>query len=127
MTLFQERRARGAGPERAIDSDSMTFSLKLSLVSPAFFGGTGVQFVVGALAAAGSSPVWMGPANRLSESFLKSRSGLVRSGSREFEEEERERLVEALGETGIGALDDMAMEELKEVYGKVFEDGMDST
>lgn len=107
----------------------MTLSLKLSLVSPVFFGGAGVQFVVGSLAAAGASPAWMGPANRLSESFLKSRAGrgLVRGGSREFEGWDRERLVDTLGEDGVDALDVMELEELKEAYEKVFEDEVGST
>ena len=79
-----------------VDSDSMTFSMKLTLVSPAIFGGSGVQFLVGPLAPVGSALVWMGPANRLSENFLKSRPhlGFVENGSSSQKEGGRGKLVE---------------------------------
>ena len=108
-------------PAKAIDTDSLMYSLKLSLVSPALFGGVNVLFVMGALEADGSSPVWTAPGNRLSETFLRSQRGSLQGESRRFTDGECAKLTEALAEKGggIGAVDSMQMEELKELHKKV--------
>ena len=61
--------------EQSIDVDLMTVLLQLSILSPIFFGGVRVQFVVGAGETVGSSPAWVGPRNRMSEKFRKSKKG----------------------------------------------------
>lgn len=124
--FLTKKQANVSRPEKAIDNDGMMFSLKLSLVSPVFFGGVRVQFVTGAFEATGQSHFWTGPGNRLSETFLRSQRGSLQGVSREFKDGERAKLMDALAEKGggIGAVDTMQNEELKEIFKKVLVSGI---
>lgn len=96
-------------PEQTIDNYLFLVLLKLSLVSPIFFAGKRVQFVVGAGETVGSSPVWVGPGNQLSERFEKSQRGSLQNESDSIKDGNVAALVEWLTDKtkGIGFVDEM--------------------
>lgn len=102
--------------ELAVNSDLVMILLKLSLVSPIYFDGVRVQFMLGAGDTAGNSPAWMSPENRISGSFCKTaRSALQDSGRDIVKNGNGTLLVERLAARGkeIGDVDSVGLVALK--------------
>lgn len=108
-------------PETTLDLDMSMLCLKLSLVSAVFFKER-VQFVLGDLEAVGRTPVWVSPANRRAERGIKTSRAVATNKQYTFKDGTRAMLVEALKEKGggIGSLEDMTKEDLKQLHKKVF-------
>lgn len=108
--------------EQAIDNDLAMLLLKLSLVSPIFFGGKRVQFLVGAGETGGAAPTWMGPGNRLSERFHKSRRGASQGECGSHEEGDGKALGDWLKARGksIGDVNSVSVSELSDLHGLCF-------
>ena len=103
--------------------------MQLNILSPIFFGGVRLQFVVGAGETVGSSPAWISPGNRLSEVFHKSARGTRKDSSPNdirLEDGNGAVLVEHLQDKakGIGDLSGFTVENLKNLFRKCFEDGV---
>ena len=112
-------------PEQKIDVDLISVLLQLSILSPFFFVGARVQFVVGAGETAGSSPAWVGPGNRMSGIFNKSQRGsTLRAISKGVPEQEGngDALLEELRlkEKGIGDIGGFKLNNLKELFKMCF-------
>lgn len=105
-------------PELAVDSDFVMILLKLSLVSPIYFDGVRVQFMLGAGDTVGNSPAWMSPANRVSERFCKTPRGSLQDAVRDIVKDGNGALlVERLAARGkeIGDVDSMGLMALQSV------------
>lgn len=116
------RLAAASRPETTLNFDMSMVLVKLSLVSPVFFGER-VQFVLGELEAVGRTPAWVSPANRFFERGVKTERAVVET-TFTFKDGQRAKLMDALnaaGEGGISQVDAMTMEELKQVHIQVFD------
>lgn len=104
-------------PETMLEFDMSMVYLKLSLVSPVFFGGERVQFVLGDLEAVGRTPAWVPPDNRLFERGVKTSRAVVNQPNFKFDDGQRTKLMDALNdnsEGGIGQLADTSKYECGE-------------
>ncbi|CAM9811164.1 unnamed protein product [Ectocarpus sp. 6 AP-2014] len=102
-------------PEQDINTDLVMNLLQLSMVSPAWFGGTRVQFVVGAGETVGNAPAWVSPDIRLSEIFHKTQRGVLQGSNNTafIEQGNGALLVERLEGKAIGDLSGMDVAILK--------------
>lgn len=111
-----EEQLTASRPELEVDSDLVMILLKLSLVSPIYFGGIRVQFMLGAGDTVGNSPAWMSPSNRISERFRKTPRGALQDAGRDIVKGGNGALlVERLAARGdeIGDVDSMGLVALK--------------
>ena len=81
-----------------------------------------VQFVLGDLEAVGRIPAWVSPANRRAERGIKTDRAVAPPPAYTFVPPNRANLVKALEEKGggIGLVDGMGLEELKQLHKTVF-------
>lgn len=102
-------------PEQDINTDLVMNLLQLSMVSPAWFGGTRVQFVVGAGETVGNAPAWVSPDIRLSEIFHKTQRGVLQGSNNTafVEQGNGALLIERLEGKAIGDLSGMDVATLK--------------
>lgn len=108
-------------PETTLNFDMSMLCLKLSLVSSVFFNER-VQFVLGDLEAVGRIPAWVSPANRRAERGIKT-DRAVAPPPYTFVPPNRANLVNALnnkGDGGINLVNNMSLEELKQMHKSVF-------
>ena len=111
-------------PERDIDTDLVSILLKLTLVSPIFFGGLRVAFVMVDGVNSGDSPTWIGPRSRVSEMFHKSARGKT-AAEDVHKTGDGKALVKYLEDKGgIGAVDKMDRNNLQALHRKCFSTGV---
>ena len=117
-------------PDQTVDTDRLMLLLKLSLLSPIYFGGVRVQFVVGAGETVGNSPAWVSPELRVSERFHKSQRGALQGDDDGADDEfvkggNGALLIELLHEKKMGIDNVSAMNsvELKQLVKACWPDG----
>ncbi|CAB1108758.1 unnamed protein product [Ectocarpus sp. CCAP 1310/34] len=116
-------------PEQDINTVLIMNLLQLSMVSPAWFGGTRVQFVVGAGETVGNAPAWVSPDILLSEIFHKTQRGVLQGSNNTafVEQGNGALLMERLEGKAIGDLSGMDVGTLKGHMKACWPDGGVST
>ena len=129
-TFITQQQAEASRDDMDIDDvDPMMILLQPSILSPIFFEGVRVQFVVGAGETVGSSPAWTSPGHRLSEVFHESTRCAGKGSSPNeirLEDGNGAALVEHRQDKsrGIGDLGWYTLGDLKTLFRKCFDDGI---